>query len=325
MPEAWVFEWWPALIGLALVPVGVLIYARGLRREGSESLVVHADTALLTVAAQRTPSWTRHLGAVLFGIGLTAGLVALARPHATVPVADDHTRVMLALDVSRSMMAQDVLPTRFEAAKAALKTFVKSLPAASVIGLVTFARYATLNQPPSDDHERLLEIVDTLDLDIGTVIGDGLKLSLESLPSKDLATTGNRTSLDPEVVILLSDGRNYGGSDPLEMALEAKKRKVKVYTVGVGTVNDGPIPGLSPGMAAFARFDEQTLRGIAERADGRYFFVDDARKLQSVYRDLAKSVGFRMAQTEISSFFALAAALFLVAGMTVNLTMRRVV
>lgn len=319
------FEWWPALIALLLVPIGVLVYAQQFRREQGESLVVHPDSALLEAATRKTPSWTRHLGAVLFGIGLAAGIVALARPNATVPLPDDRTRVMLALDVSRSMMAQDVLPTRFEAAKSALKTFVRSLPAGSVIGLVTFARYATLIQPPSDDHERMLEIVDTLDLDIGTVIGDGLKLSLEALPSNDLATTGNRTSLDPEVVILLSDGRNYGGSDPLEMALEARKRKVRVYTVGVGTITDGPIPGLPPGMSAFARFDEQTLRGIAERAQGQYFFVDDARKLDSVYRSLARSIGFRMARTEVSSFAALTAALFLVAGMTVNLTIRKVV
>ena len=319
------FEWWPALIGLLLVPVGVLVYIRAIRRVSHESLVVHSDTTLLAVATQRTPSWTRHLGAVLFGIGIAAGILALARPNASMPIPDDRTRIVLALDVSRSMMAQDVLPTRFDAAKDALKTFVKSLPAASNIGLVTFARYATLSQPPSDDHQRLLEIVDTLDLDIGTVIGDGLKLSLEALPSNDLATTGNRTSLDPEVVILLSDGRNYGGSDPLEMALVAKKRKVRVYTIGVGTVTDGPIPGLPPGMSAFARFDEQTLRGIAERAEGRYFFVDDARKLQGVYRDLAKSIGFRVARTEISGLFALAAALFLVAGVTANLTFRRVV
>ncbi len=319
------FEWWPALIALLLVPVGVLAYINAIRRTRDESLVVHSDAALLAVASQRTPSWTRHLGAALFGIGIAAGIFGLARPHATVPVPDDRTRIVLALDVSRSMMAQDVLPTRFDAAKAALKTFVRSLPAASNVGLVTFARYATLNQPPSNDHQRLLEIVDTLDLDIGTVIGDGLKLSLEALPSNDLATTGNRTSLDPEVVILLSDGRNYGGSDPLEMALEAKRRKVKVYTVGVGTVTDGPIPGLPPGMSAFARFDEQTLRGIAQRAEGQYFFVDDASKLEGVYRDLAKSIGFRAARTEISGFLALAAALFLVAGVTANLTFRRVV
>jgi Ca-activated chloride channel homolog len=320
-----VFEWWPALIALALVPLAALAYARTVQRWNSESLVVHPDAALLERAAQRTPSWTRHLGAVLFGVGLTAGIVALARPHATVPVPDDRTRVMLALDVSRSMMAQDVLPTRFEAAKSALKTFVKSLPKGSVVGLVTFARYATLNQPPTDDHERLLEIVDTLDLDFGTVIGDGLRASLEALPSNDLATTGNRTSLDPEVVILLSDGRNFGGSDPFEMALRAKHRKVKVYTLGVGTVSDGPVPGLPPAVWPFARFDEETLKGIAARADGQYFFVDDARQLEKVYRDLAHSIGFRLDRTEVSSLMAIIAALFLVTGVTVNLTMRRVV
>jgi Ca-activated chloride channel homolog len=319
------FDWWPALIALAFLPLGAFGYIRMIARDKSESLVVHSDAGLLERAAQRTPSWTRHLGAVLFGVGLMAGIVALARPHATVPVPDDHTRVMLALDVSRSMMAQDVLPTRFDAAKSALKTFIKSLPAGSVVGLVTFARYATLNQAPSNDHDRLLEIVDTLDLDFGTVIGDGLQLSLEALPSNDLATTGNRTSLDPEVVVLLSDGRNFGGSDPLQMAQRAKNRKIKVYTVGVGTIADGPIPGLPPEVWPFARFDEKTLKGIAQQADGQYFFVNDARNLQSVYRNLARSIGFRMDRTEVSSLVALVAALFLVTGVTVNLTMRRVV
>ncbi len=325
---------WPlALLALASIPVLVMVYRRALIRASSESLAIHPDARLLELASTRTPFWKRHLSAVLVGLSLLAGILALSRPEAVVPVPDDRTSVMLALDVSRSMQAQDVLPNRFEAAKAALKTFVRSLPANSRVGLVTFARYATLNHALSTNHDRLIEVVDALEMDFGTVIGDGLQASLDALPSaEEYANSSNSsssqpspTNAPPEVVILLSDGRNFGGADPLEVSDIARKRKIVVHTVGVGTVSDGPIPGLPPQVWPYARFDEATLKGIAEHAGGTYNFVDNAGKLDRVYRDLARVIGMKIGWTEITSLLALMSAMLLGSGLVVSVFSRKVV
>lgn len=334
------FEWPLALLALVIVPLAVLIYRRVIARNSGESLAVHPDGQVLELASARMPFWARHAPAVLVGLSLGLGLFALARPQAVVPVPDDRTSVMLALDVSRSMMAQDVLPTRFEAAKAALKTFVRSLPPDSRVGLVTFARYATLNHPLSTDHDRLIEVVDALDLDFGTVIGDGLQASLDALPSAEqyanTATSPNLSpngrsgqpspaSAPPEVVVLLSDGRNFGGADPLEVADVAKARRIVVHTVGVGTISDGPIPGLPPQVWPYARFDEATLKGIAAHAGGTYNFVDNAGKLDRVYRDLARVIGWKTGWTEITALLTLISAGLLGSSLIVSSFSRRIV
>ena len=57
----------------------------------------------------------------LWGLGLAAGLLALARPQAVLLLPSRLDTVMLAIDTSGSMRATDVLPSRLEAAQAAVR------------------------------------------------------------------------------------------------------------------------------------------------------------------------------------------------------------
>ena len=52
---------------------------------------------------------------------LTALVIALARPQATIPVPQNTGTIILSIDVSGSMFAQDVEPNRMEATKAAVR------------------------------------------------------------------------------------------------------------------------------------------------------------------------------------------------------------
>jgi Ca-activated chloride channel family protein len=302
------FFWPQALWLLLLLPLAVWVYRRNLQRPG-EAAVVHPRLPLLQQANAHNrwrslPTWL-YLGAMALGI------IALARPNFPVPEADPRAAIMLSLDVSRSMMATDVKPNRFEAAKQALKTFVHELPDGAKVGLVTFARYAQLVVPPTDEHQRVIEAVDMLQMDFGTTIGDGLIEALRALPSLEEREAAGEDPKKLATVILLSDGRNFGGMDPIQAAKEAHNQKVQVHTVGVGWIKEGPIPGLPERAQYYARFDEETLKAMAEKAGGRYVFVDSAEELREAYRDLSKTITWFFKKEEASAVPAFGAGLLL--------------
>lgn len=316
---------WPwALFLLALLPLFVWVYRHNLRRR-AEVVALYSDLALLVRATAEGRRWSRYLPALLYLASLGLLIVALARPSLAVPQANPRAGVMLALDVSRSMAAGDVKPNRFIAAQNAVKTFVRELPEGARVGLVIFARYARLVVPLTSEHHRVMEAVNLLSMDYGTTIGDGIMESLHALPSLEerLATGEDPRKLT--TIILLSDGRNFGGMDPLEAADEAVRQQVVVHTVGVGTASDGPIEGIEPRLWWAARFDEETLRAIAQKTGGNYYFVDSADKLKQLYSDLSHSLVWHYRRDEATGYAVIAAALCLVASLLLSEVRRRVI
>jgi Ca-activated chloride channel homolog len=151
---------WPWLLALLLLaPLLVWLYRRGLKPP-AESALVHPDLALIAQASLSGRRWLRHLPALLYLAAILVAVVALARPTIAVPEAHPQAGIVLALDISLSMRAADVEPSRIDAAKSALKVFVHDLPKGARAGLVTFAGYATLVVPLTDDHERIVQAVD---------------------------------------------------------------------------------------------------------------------------------------------------------------------
>lgn len=175
-----VFLWPWALALLLLVPLLVWLYGRALRRP-SELVVLHPDAAALA-RSRKVPGGWQHLPAGLYLLALVAVVLALARPSLPVWQADPKAAVVLTVDISLSMRATDVQPSRFEAARAALRTFIRELPEGVRLALVTFARDAHLVVPLTTDRRRLLEAVDFLELNLGTAIGDAILESIQALP-----------------------------------------------------------------------------------------------------------------------------------------------
>lgn len=318
-----IFLWPWALAVLALVPLLVWLYRRNMRPP-AKTAALHPDLVLLSSAAKRGSRAARHWPALFYLVACMFAFVALARPTFAVPEANPQAGIMLALDVSRSMQGMDVEPSRFEAARAAVKTFVQGLPNGTQVGLVTFAGYATQVVPPTDDHERLLEAVDLLRMDFGTVIGDAMIASMRALP--DLETRQGMSD-DPSslaTIILLTDGRNFGGVEPLVALNRVKEQQITVHTIGVGSATEGDIPGIPPQYQFAARFDESILRTIAEETNGEYVFVDSAGELKSVYRALSRSLVWRFQREEATAVGALAAALLLCLSVTLGELRRRV-
>ena len=312
-----VFLWPWVLALLLLTPALVWLYRKG-RTLPSKSLLLYPNFGLLSRTAPKG-RWKRHLPAVLYLSSAVLLIFALARPTFTVPQIDPRAGIILALDVSRSMRTQDIQPSRFEAAREAIRTFVESVPEGTRIGLVAFAGYASSVVPISDDHETLLQAVDVLTMARGTAIGEAMLESLDSFPTlEERETIGEPEKL--ATIILLSDGRNRNGIDPLEALEEVKAQRVTVHTIGVGNPN----ASLPYGSQGFSGFNEEDLRTIAEETGGRFVFADSARELSDVYRDLSRAVSWKLGRDEATSFVALVAGLVLLLSVSTAQLKRKV-
>ena len=310
---------WPALLyGLLLLPAMAAAYVWLLQRRSRLSV---AFPTLEIAAAAMGPGRRirRHLPAAFFLLTFLAIITALARPVISMPVPSDRAAMVLAIDVSGSMLSQDVDPSRLEAAKAAAREFVGTLPHRLQVGLVTFAGYAVLAVPPTADHDRVLEAIDAITVRHRTAIGDGLIEAVAALPGRVRPTPeGALPPMHPDppppgVVVLLSDGQNNAGVDPLAAADVARRERVTVYTVGIG------VP-LTPATRWIwgGPLDEATLRDMAGRTGGEYYHPTSGKELRGIYKKLARSVGWEHRSTEVTSIAAGAGTLMLLAAIALG-------
>ncbi|RPJ03014.1 MAG: VWA domain-containing protein, partial [Chloroflexi bacterium] len=248
---------WPGfLLLLGLIPLTVVIYIWVLRRR-RRFAVRYSSLSLVREALSHQSRLRRHLPFALFLVALASLVGALTRPVAIVSVPADQTAIILTIDVSRSMLATDIEPSRMDAAQAAAMSFVERQNSNVQIGIVAFAGYAELVQPPTSDQRALKAAIQSLTTARRTAIGSGILKSLDAIAAIDsrvapsVPVTGAGTGLEPtpvprgayapDIVVLLTDGVSNSGPMPLDAAQQAVDRGVKVYTIGFGTEN-GSIP-----------------------------------------------------------------------------------
>ena len=330
------FLWPPSLWLLLVLPLLPLAYAWLLRRR-RKAAVRFSSVALVRAASGR--SWRRHVPPALFLLAFATMLLAAARPLARIPLPWARSSIILAMDVSLSMRVTDVKPTRMAAAQEAAKSFLRDLPRDVEVGLVTFAGSSQVAQAATLDRASLVAAIDGFQMQYGTAIGDAIVLCLAELFPDHHLDVGEMTfgskprgrSLDDKVkppplqvapvapgsyrsaaIILLSDGRRTTGVDTLEAAKMAADRGVRIYVVGLGTV-DGDA-ATADGMAIYLRLDEPTLREVARMTGGEYHYAGTAETLRVVYENLGSRLQVQTRETEVTALLAVLAALLAVAG-----------
>jgi Ca-activated chloride channel family protein len=355
------FTWSWALYGLLLVPLLIALYVLLLRRKRKYA-VRYASLSLVREALPGRSRWRRHLPFALLVLSLAALTVAFARPQATVTVSMGRTSIILALDVSRSMCATDVDPNRMAVAQDAASDFVDDQPSGTRIGIVAFAGTAQLVVAPTDDKERLKDAIESLTTSVGTVVGAAILKSIDALaevnpeiapstvdlqdtPSTEpQPPTGNYV---PDIVVLLTDGANTRGVDPIVAAEQAAERRVRVYTIGFGTKNPGALvctpeqlggefggqfgapggPGIGGsgpgGISQFLLIDEPTLEGIADTTGGEYYPAENAEELVDVFQDLPSRVVHQDEERELTVAFAAIGALLALSAVGLSLWWNR--
>jgi len=319
---------WPLMLWLLLlIPALVIAYILAQRRRQRYALR-YASLSLVKEAMGRGPGWRRHIPPAIFILSLAVMFIALARPASVVTLPAQEGTVILTMDVSGSMRADDLKPTRLDAAKSAARAFVEKQPPGVKIGVVSFSDNAFLVQATTSDKEAVIAAINRLTTLRGTAIGSALLTSLDAIfeeadieggaPLTSTVPTPTPTPLpegvyEPAIIVLLTDGESNRGPRPLEVVDQVAARGVRVYAVGVGSV-EGTILH-TQGRSIRVRLDEVMLKRVAEATDGAYFNASTEKDLQVIYENLSTHLVFRKQQTEITALFTgLAAALSLVAG-----------
>ncbi|HSW15913.1 MAG TPA: VWA domain-containing protein [Ramlibacter sp.] len=332
------FFLWPQYLWLMLVlPLLPAAYIWLLRRPRKQA-VRYSSLGVVRAAAAGV-HWRRHVPPALLLLALAVLLFAAARPMAALTLPWARSTILLAMDVSLSMRVSDVKPNRLEAAQEAAKSFLRELPKDIEVGLVTFAGSSQVAQRATTDRTSLVTAIDNFQMQMGTAVGNAIVLCLAELfPDQGIdvgeMSFGSRQrgrSLDDAgkaaprqitpvapgsyrsaAIILLSDGRRTTGVDTLDAAKMAADRGIRIYVVGLGTV-DGDAAAMD-GMPIYLRLDEPTLREVARMTGGEYHHAGTAEKLRSVYENLGSRLQVQTRETEFTGLLALGAAVLAAAS-----------
>jgi Ca-activated chloride channel homolog len=295
------------LLALALLPLAVAAYVLAQRRHRRYAVRYPAVDVLAGVAGR---SWGRHIPAALALLALTALLIGLGRPERTVAAPQRQGTVMMVTDTSGSMDATDVSPSRLRAAQTAARALAKKLPEQFRLGLVSFNNVAEQLVAPTTDRSQVNAAIDGLKVHGSTAMGDGLELGLRSARTQIKDTEGRSRRL-PAVMVLLSDGKSERGAEPVDVADRAKKLKVPIYTIALGTQSGTLNRG---GKAIPVPPDNVTLRDVAETTGARFFAAPSAARLETIYENLGTRFSTRREKQEVTAAFAGAALVLLLAG-----------
>ena len=300
------------LAGLALVPLLFVLYVRAERRRGRRS-AAFAAPHLMDAVAPRRPRWRRHVPVAVLGLAVAGLIVALARPQVTVAVPVEQATVVITTDRSGSMLAKDVAPSRLVAARRAAGTFLDKVPDDVRVGAVAFNHNPTVLQTPTRDHAAVREALAGVKAAGSTATGDALAAALRTIRE---SRNPRAKQQPPAAIVLLSDGKSVRGRDALAVAEEARKAKIPVYTVALGTATGTIESERADGTTASTPVppDPATLKQVAERTGGKAFAIDDAAQLAEVYERLGSELATEKQEKEMTNLFAGGALLLMFGG-----------
>jgi Ca-activated chloride channel homolog len=307
------------LLSLAVLPAAIAGYAVLVRQRADRRAALAAQGLVLTPASQRI-GMRRHLPPVLMLVGVAVLLTAFARPHASFGIPHREGTVILAFDISNSMKADDLKPTRIEAAKQAARLFVARQPTTIRIGVVAFSDGALVTQAPTDVRADVLAAIDRLAPMGGTSLGKGIFASLTAIAGKPIvldeaALQDDAANVDighfpNAVIVLLTDGENTSGPDPLVVARLASVAGVAIDTIGIGS-SGGTVVTID-GFSVATALDEPALTDIATTTNGKYFAAPNEQALAEVYKSVDLKLVTRSEHREITAVFTAAGLLVLV-------------
>ncbi len=270
---------------LVIVPYILYWYFKSYRQQ-TASLTI--TTTFFLRYTQNWKTRLRHLPIVLRCMALSLLIIALARPQQK--FTENQTNgegidIVLCFDISGSMTEQDFTPNRLEAAKEVASDFVANRPG-DRIGVVIFSSQSFTLCPITPDHKTVLRQINNIENgylpEDGTAIGSGLATSVDRLRNSNAKS---------KVVILLTDGVDFGGVIPPDIAKKlAITYGVKVYCIGIGSdkemdVKINSILGTVTEKRKMS-FNESLLKEISLETGGQYFQAANKTALKDIYTSI---------------------------------------
>jgi len=259
------FEY-PFVFGVLIL---FLICARWCRERSRAIFFPHVETLIAKTAYKSSLlSWLKWVGIVM-------AVVALASPVMTKSYSNSKKEgrdIVLVIDSSDSMRQQgfdpnDPFKNKFDVVKEVVGDFI-SKRKDDRIGMVTFADVAFIASPLTFEKEFLTNITEMQELGMAgkrTAINDAL-VQAYNLLSKSKAKS--------KIVILLTDGIDNMSKIPfVDVKNMIEKRKIKLYTIGIGNPRD---------------YNGAYLQALAKAGKGKAYGARNAEMLNKIYDEIDK-------------------------------------
>jgi len=198
--------------------------------------------------------------------------------------------IVFAVDVSKSMLAEDIAPNRIEKSKQLVTQIINNL-ASDRIGIIAYAGKAVPQLPITTDYAAAKMFLQSMNTDMlssqGTAINEAIQLA---------RTYFNDEEQTNRVLIIISDGEDHSDLSQ-DIAETAAEEGIKIFTIGVGSLKGAPIPIKQNGIVlnykkdrsgetVVTKLNEETLRAIAEEANGQYINGLNTNEVVEAIRDI---------------------------------------
>jgi Ca-activated chloride channel family protein len=188
------------------------------------------------------------------------------------------------------------------------------VPKSLQVGLVAFADGPHTVLTPTQDRTQVRATLAALRAEGGTATGDALASALSALGRRG-------KDAPPAAIVLLSDGASTTGRDPVQAAAFAREKKIRIYTVALGT-QDGTITVPRRGGGTQTKAvppDPEALAQIARVSGGKTFTADTSKGLTEVYERLGSQLGHKLVKRQVTQEFAGGGLLLLLGATAMSL------
>ena len=261
---------------LAIIPIMIVIFILVLWWK-KRTQRKFSDPNLLQKLAPNSSTFKSVLKLIILLLGITFLVISLVNPKMGTKlktVKREGVDIVFALDVSKSMLAEDIAPNRLEKSKQIISKIIDKL-GSDRVGIIIYAGNSYPLLPITTDHAAANMFLQNASPDMvssqGTAISEALELA---------KTYYNNDEQTNRFLIIISDGEDHQ-EETKQVAQTLANEGVKIYTVGVGTENGGPIPMRlnnamigykkdNKGETVITKLNSEVLQGIAAVADGEY-------------------------------------------------------
>ncbi len=256
---------------LGIIPVVILLYfAVLLWRKRVQSRFASKE-----LLARLTPTKSVFKGAlklIVLCLAFATLTLAIVNPKIGTKletVKREGVDVVFALDVSKSMLAEDIAPNRLEKSKQLVTQIVNSL-SGDRVGIIGYAGSAFPQLPITTDFSAAKMFLSSMNTDMvssqGTAIGEAIAMA---------QTFYNDEEQTNRVMFIVSDGEDHEGQS-MEIAKQAADNGIRIFTIGVGTVEGGWIPIKRNGELIAYKRDQSGERVVTKRSEDILKDIADA-------------------------------------------------
>ncbi|WP_418508709.1 vWA domain-containing protein [Corallibacter sp.] len=252
-----------------------------------------ADKTLLKKLSPDQSLFKSVLKVIVLSLAFACLAIALVNPKIGTKletVKREGVDVVFAIDVSKSMLAEDIAPNRLEKSKQLVTQIINNL-ASDRVGIIAYAGKAFPQLPITTDYASAKMFLQNMNTDMlssqGTAINEAIELA---------KTYYNDDEQTNRVLIIISDGEDHSEA-AASVAEEASEEGIRIFTIGVGDAKGGPIPikrnGVvlnykkdNQGETVITRLNEETLKNIADAANGAYINGRSTNSVVESIRDI---------------------------------------